>query len=362
MATPPVRVLEPALTPGAASKSALRRPIALACALLISVPLALTLAGSGQAAPTLTIQQAQAELDALQTQEDAATEAYDAGRIAATNASQQAQAAEARVAAQNRALAVMEKGIASFAVASYTDSSGDTVETLLAGGDPEELVQRASAIDQIALVHGDQLIAIQAQREALLAAQQTAADQQAAALASLAKVAAAKAAVDKVIAQEQAVLSHLQAQQRDALAAQQAAAEAASRSLARAALAQGPATAGPVPSASGAAAAALSAAYSQLGKPYSYGAAGPNAYDCSGLTMWAYAHAGISLPHSAAAQMGYGTPVSRDELEPGDLVFFDDGGHVGIYVGGGDMIDANHTGGFVGVRPLYGNYDGAVRL
>ena len=77
--------------------------------------------------------------------------------------------------------------------------------------------------------------------------------------------------------------------------------------------------------------------------------------------MWAFARAGISLPHSSEGQMGAGRHVSRSQLQPGDLVFFDGGGHVGIYVGNGKMIDANHTGGWVGVRPLYSGYDGAVR-
>jgi cell wall-associated NlpC family hydrolase len=109
----------------------------------------------------------------------------------------------------------------------------------------------------------------------------------------------------------------------------------------------------------------LAAALSQLGKPYQYAAAGPNTYDCSGLTMWAFAHAGISLPHSSQAQFDIGQPVGLGDLQPGDLVFYnEDGtiGHVGIYVGSGNMIDANHTGGWVGVRPLYAGFAGGRRL
>ncbi|HEX7354531.1 MAG TPA: NlpC/P60 family protein [Mycobacteriales bacterium] len=325
------------------------------------MPLALVLAGSGQAAPTITIAEAQTQLSALQAREGAAAEAYDAGMIAANAAAAKAKAAQAAVDAQSAKLASLERGIQTFAVASYMSAGTDNIDALLAGGDPQVLVQRAAAMNQIARSHSSQLLAIRAQREMLTGAQQVASDQAEAAAAAAKQLAAAKASIDAIIAQEQQVLSHLQAKQRAELVAQQSAEQAASRSQARTAL-SGPTSAGPVPPASGAAEVALQAAYSQLGKPYQYGAAGPNAYDCSGLTMWAFARAGISLPHSAAGQMGRGTPVPRSQLEPGDLVFFNGGGHVGIYVGNGKMIDANHTGGWVGVRPLYGGYDGARRL
>ncbi|HVH24692.1 MAG TPA: C40 family peptidase [Pseudonocardia sp.] len=82
-----------------------------------------------------------------------------------------------------------------------------------------------------------------------------------------------------------------------------------------------------------------------MGTPYRYGAAGPSAYDCSGLVMAAFKKAGMSLPRTSAAQSKVGTPVSRDELKPGDLVFFySPVSHVGIYLGGGRMVHASTTG------------------
>jgi cell wall-associated NlpC family hydrolase len=93
------------------------------------------------------------------------------------------------------------------------------------------------------------------------------------------------------------------------------------------------------------AAAAVRAAASQIGKPYQWGAAGPNSYDCSGLTMWAWAHAGVSLPHSSRAQYASLPHVSMSALAPGDLVFRGSPiHHVGIYKGGGVVIHAPHTG------------------
>ena len=93
-------------------------------------------------------------------------------------------------------------------------------------------------------------------------------------------------------------------------------------------------------------------ALSQLGTPYVWAGSAPGGFDCSGLVMWAYAQVGVSLPHSTYAQYGYGVPVSRDQLQPGDLVFFDGLGHVGIYIGGGQFIHAPHTGDVVKISSL----------
>jgi cell wall-associated NlpC family hydrolase len=104
-----------------------------------------------------------------------------------------------------------------------------------------------------------------------------------------------------------------------------------------------------------------------LGRPYVWGAAGPFAFDCSGLVTYVFEQVGISLPHFAAAQWNYGTYVSRDQLEPGDLVFFENLGHVGIYVGNDYYIQAPQPGDVVKITPLSepwsaANYYGARRI
>lgn len=108
----------------------------------------------------------------------------------------------------------------------------------------------------------------------------------------------------------------------------------------------------PVASASGAQA-ALAYARAQLGKPYVYGAAGPNSFDCSGLTMRAWAAGGVSLPHNAAAQYGTVRHIPFGSLQPGDLVFESGLGHVGIYIGGGQMIAAPHSGDVVKISAMW---------
>jgi peptidoglycan DL-endopeptidase CwlO len=116
---------------------------------------------------------------------------------------------------------------------------------------------------------------------------------------------------------------------------------------------------GPVPSISGAAGIAVRFAYAQLDKPYGFATAGPRTYDCSGLTMAAWAAAGKSLPHNAAEQYSATARISRGQLRAGDLVFYRNLGHVGLFVGGGKIINAPHEGALVrensiDIMPPYG--------
>lgn len=108
--------------------------------------------------------------------------------------------------------------------------------------------------------------------------------------------------------------------------------------------------------ASGSARVALNYAYAQLGKPYQYGAEGPNAFDCSGLTMRAWGAAGVNLPRTTNSQYAATRRVSRSALQPGDLVFFNNLGHVGMYVGGGKMIHAPRTGKNVEIVDITSGY------
>ena len=119
--------------------------------------------------------------------------------------------------------------------------------------------------------------------------------------------------------------------------------------------------------AEGVGARAVGIAERYLGVPYVWGGASPSGFDCSGLIMYVYAQLGIDLPHFAAAQFRDGRHVRMDQLRRGDLVFFDDLNHVGIYIGGGRFIHAPHTGDHVRISSLSSgwyaeNYDGATRV
>ncbi len=101
---------------------------------------------------------------------------------------------------------------------------------------------------------------------------------------------------------------------------------------------------------------AASVAARYLGVPYVWGGATPAGFDCSGLVVYVYAQLGIALPHFTGALWALGVPVPRDQLQPGDLVFFDALDHVGIYIGANEFIHAPHTGDVVKVSTLTGNY------
>jgi cell wall-associated NlpC family hydrolase len=101
-------------------------------------------------------------------------------------------------------------------------------------------------------------------------------------------------------------------------------------------------------------------AYAQLGKPYQWGATGPSSYDCSGLVQAAWSSAGVSIPRTTYAQWAALPHISTSALEPGDLLYFDGVGHVAIYVGGGDIIDAPQTGQDVQKIPLAGWYQSTL--
>jgi len=96
-----------------------------------------------------------------------------------------------------------------------------------------------------------------------------------------------------------------------------------------------------------------------LGVPYRWGGSSPSGFDCSGFVMYVFSQIGVSLPHSSYAMMGMGTPVSMSQLQPGDLVFFSGGSHMGIYIGSGQFIHAPHTGDVVKISSLSGYYSSA---
>ncbi|MGY1683602.1 C40 family peptidase [Geodermatophilus sp. SYSU D01176] len=127
----------------------------------------------------------------------------------------------------------------------------------------------------------------------------------------------------------------------------------------------GSVTAAPAVASSGAAQTAVDTALAQVGDPYTWGATGPNAFDCSGLTSFAYKAAGITIPRTSKAQSTFGTAVSKADLQPGDLVFFySPVSHVGMYIGNGQMVHSSSAGKPVAVADLDSmpSFSGARRM
>ncbi len=258
-----------------------------------------------------------------------------------------------------------------------TPGGGSTSELALwtQPGSAESILNGLATLDAVAGHQSDVLAQLRVAREQQRAAATTAKDAVDRAATTLASLEADKQAVLEAADRAQQVLVALQAQQaqvvqaaKDAAAAQAAAQRAAdlaqqangAAASAAAFRAQGTAPSAPVtlgaPAGSQAAQVAVRTALAQLGKPYVFGAAGPSTFDCSGLTMFAYAAAGVALPHYTGAQIGIGRRVGWGELQPGDLVFFP--GHEGMYIGNGQMVHAPHTGTVVQVATLSGYWQG----
>ena len=368
-------------------------------------------------------------LDALNSQAEAAAERYNAGRITLVRSQAVASAAQRRLSRDQAALDQIKIQVSGFVAQAYRSGGPDQFVQLITTSNPQTFLDEAAALNQIAAGQAGamQKLATARHRQEQAKAEATAAGE--AAASTLQGIERDKAQVLAAASTVQAILHDLQVKQaqlikaaKDVAARRVAQAQADSlKAQARAtalavaafAAAQSAATVPTPPQATPvrtinpvappvapvapvnttnsvappvapvapvvtvsppeqhyagkAAQIAVQVAQAQLGKPYVWGAAGPDSFDCSGLTMFAYAQAGISLPHYTGAQWNQGRHVSQSELQPGDLIFFgQDLGHVGMYVGNGNFIHAPHTGDVVKISALSGYYQseyaGAIRL
>ncbi|MCU1595627.1 MAG: hypothetical protein JWO12_3019 [Frankiales bacterium] len=336
--------------------------------LAVTATLSVLPAATSSADPRPSVADVERRVNALNDRVDAAVEQYAEAKIALAAAKRGAAVAQARVSAEQVKLDAIKKSMGSVAAAAYRSGGTDQFVTLVNTSTPQTFLDRASSLNRIASGQSAQLAAAATARHRLAAVQADATRATAAAAAVSKRMAVQKHTIESALAQQQQLLSSLKAEERAKLLARRAASARAARAAALAAVrasrsrsvADQPSYNGP---ASGRAAVAVQEAYNQLGKPYQWGAAGPSSFDCSGLTMWAWGHAGVSLPHSSQAQYGSGQHVSQSDLQPGDLTFYGSPiHHVGIYIGGGRMISAPHTGDVVKIQDAFrGDYAGAVR-
>lgn len=336
------------------------------------------LAGSAFADPA---DDALAKLNDLSRQAEQTTEAMHSAQLDLNDKLAAQQAAEARhsadLAAAEQAkaqLADFQSAVNKVAATQYMGGRTDGMSAIFTAGSPQQFIDQLSVQRVMA---GEMAARMAGFRDATTRA--AAAEQASAKSAADAKTAAEQAA--QVRADLQNKQSRLQTQiavvksQYEALTPSQREALAAMPPAPAAPPAPGPEAAPPVPpmdpgvlAAPPAAippgdiapppggasrAVAVQAALSRIGSPYSWGAAGPSSFDCSGLVMWAFQQEGISLPHSSQALARGGQPVSMDQMQPGDLVtYYSDASHVGIYIGDGMMVHASTYGTPVRVAPV----------
>jgi peptidoglycan DL-endopeptidase CwlO len=302
--------------------------------------------GTAEAKPT--IQDVQHRVDRLYHAAEQASERYNQIRVQLTQMRGDVKALRADQARQQKQTEKARRLVADSIVRQYEGDSLSAVGQAVVSSDPNAFVSQLTTMSAFNSMQAGQYSSYLTQAKAL-SIRQDATQKQLAKVATLVQQAAQdKATIAKNLAAAKALLGKMQA-----------AARARMVSVSR----SSPTTPTVDVPVSGRAAAAVHFAMAQIGKPYVYGAAGPSAYDCSGLTMAAWGSAGVGLPHSSSAQYGSGTHISESQLQPGDLVFYYSPiSHVGMYIGHGMIVNAENPSAGIRVAPLYMMpFVGAVR-
>jgi peptidoglycan DL-endopeptidase CwlO len=315
--------------------------LVVVAATLVGVPAVASVAQTSATQPSLSTLVAQAKQ--LEFQINALSEQYDGLRLQFSRARADAQIATKAAARDEAALTAGQQAVGQLAAESYMNAGLDPALQALTAGNPEQFLGQASIMTELDQSGGDMVSGLASKESQDLRDQQTANQQLAAAQALQSQLNAKKAAINKEIdqvnsaAMKQAMAIYTQTGQFPNFT---------------------------IPTANTVGAQALQEALTRRGDPYVWGAAGPTAFDCSGLVVWAFAQEGISLPHYTGDLWNSGVHVPRADLEPGDLVFFfPDISHVGIYLGNGLMVDAPDFGEVVRVEPIYWSaFVGAVRI
>ena len=318
-----------------------------------------------------------AEVQQLDSSLASTIEAYNFANIELDRIDGDLRSNARHLVAARKSLVVAQKRIAERLRDLYVNGEGDsTLEVLLGSQSLDDIISRLDAIQRVSSQDASILRAVKRYRkevETRKARLQEARSDQA---RIVAERAAQKQSIEARLVERQELLAsvkdeivQLQAEERRRQAALAAEARARLQAQRLAAVQSQDEAVAPVFEVSEAAipvalppdgdkaSQVIAIAIQYLGVPYVWGGASPSTgFDCSGFTMYVFAQIGISLPHHAASQFSYGTPVSRDQLQPGDLVFFDGLGHMGMYIGGAQFIHAPHTGDVVKISSLYDSW------
>jgi cell wall-associated NlpC family hydrolase len=334
-------------------------------------------------------QKVMAQIAAMDSQLEARVQAYDQATYKLAQIQKQLKANAKALGYARTSLQHAQKTLQERAVALYTHGSEDsTVSVLLGATSLDDMINRLDTAKRVSRQDAATVHSVTEFRDSVRHHQDVLAKARVAQQRTVAKRAAEQGTVRRQIAARQAYLGRVKGEIRQIIAQQEAARRAASERAAAAARARlataapaatpsvssdganvsgtvvsdGGSSGGPPPSGHGDQIASL--ALAEQGKPYVWAAAGPSSFDCSGLVTYVFAKIGISVPHSSYAQAAMGSPVDRANLQPGDLVFFNGNSHVGIYIGGGNMVHAPHTGTVVQTISLdaHGGFAGARRI
>ncbi|KOV71200.1 hypothetical protein ADK64_00890 [Streptomyces sp. MMG1121] len=299
-------------------------------------------ANAANAAPSqkLSKDQVKAKVDKLYEEAEQATEKYNGANEQQQKLQKDISTIQDNVARGQQDLNKLRDGLGSLATSQYRSGGIDPSVQLFLSSNPDDFLDKASTLDQLSAQQVDSLKKIQDKQRELAQERAEATEKLKDLSATRAQLEQNKKDVQGKLADAQKLLNTLTAKEKQQLAAEQQRADRSSTERV---------DLGNTPPASGRAAAAFAAAQSQIGKPYVYGATGTASYDCSGLTSWAYAQAGVSIPRTSEQQATIGTRISSvNDLQVGDLVFFyGDIHHVGLYAGNGQVLHAPHTGAVV---------------
>lgn len=293
-------------------------------------------AANAAPAEKLSKDEVKAKVDTLYEQAEQATEKFDGAKEKQEKLQKEVTTIQDNVARGQEELNKLRDGLGSMAAGQYRTGGIDPSLQLFLSSDPDSYLDKASTLDQLSGQQVESLEKIQGKQRELAQERAEASGKLKDLSATRAELAKKKAEVKSKLADAQKLLNTLTAKEKADLAAKED--RATRSSAARVDL-------GNTTSASGRAAAAFAAAQTKIGSPYVYGATGPSSYDCSGLTSWAYAQAGVSIPRTSQAQANAGTHLSLSQLQVGDLViFYGDQHHVGLYAGNGQVLHAPRTG------------------
>ncbi|MGA4842478.1 NlpC/P60 family protein [Streptomyces sp. G45] len=307
---------------------------------------AAALAVPASAAPKDTPAATKAKVDRLYEQAEQATEAYNKADERAKALRRQVDRAQDQVARGQERINAMRDALGSLAGAQYRSGGIDPSLALMLSSDPDGYLDKASALDRISARQSGELGKLQRAQRALAQERAEAGRTLAQLEKSRKAVARHKRTVEDKLAKARRLLNSLSRTEREEY-------DRPSRSAAGGGDTARPDLSGAGAPASSRAAAAIAAARSAVGKPYVWGANGPSGFDCSGLTQWSYAQAGVGIPRTSQAQRNAGRQVPLAQAQPGDLVTYrDDASHVGMYVGNGQVVHAPYPGAAVRYDPV----------